>query len=86
MAERFGFADAECATRLAEREGAPFDVPADRGEPLPVGELAGWFRLETAAVCAANAVPAAACAGHAFAPGERVTLPLGRGAGPSMEP
>lgn len=79
LAERFAFDGAQCEERLGERETAPFTVPAGRPAPLPAAELAGWFRIDAGALCAANGVAAAACAGHAFAPGQEVALPLGRG-------
>lgn len=53
--------------------------PRREGPPSPA-ELAGWFRLDADALCAANGVTPAACAGHAFAPGQVAVLPLGRGA------
>lgn len=55
-------------------------VPPRREGPPSAAELAGWFRLDADALCAANGVAPAACAGHAFAPGQVAVLPLGRGA------
>lgn len=80
MVERFGFDAAACDARLAQRESVPFVVPPRRDEPLSPAELAGWFRLDTEALCAANDVAPGACAGHVFAPGQVAVLPLGRGA------
>lgn len=80
VVERFGFDDAACEERLAEREAVRFVVPSGRAEPVTAGDLARWFRLDLDALCAANAVPPGGCAGHVFAAGQVAVLPLGRGA------
>jgi hypothetical protein len=80
VVERFGFDDAACEERLAEREAVRFVVPGGRAEPVTAGDLARWFRLDAEALCAANAVAPGQCASHVFAPGQVAVLPLGRGA------
>jgi len=80
LVERLGVDPAECDARLAERTAASFTLPADHGAPERLAVIAGWFHLDAAAVCAANAVPAGECGRRSVAPGETVTLPLARGA------
>lgn len=78
VVERFGFAAAECEARLAARQSAPFTLPAGHPGPVPVPEVARWFHLDPAAVCAANDLPAAECTSSTLAPGEGLALPLAR--------
>jgi hypothetical protein len=66
----------DCEERREEKQVGSFTLSARQPEPVPWSEVARWFRLDPAEVCAMNGVAAADCGERRLAPGEEVAIPL----------
>ena len=68
--------DQACDDRRETRESSTFTLPEDTPEAVSWSQVAHWFRLDPAEVCAVNGVAAADCGGRRLEPGEHLALPL----------